>query len=82
MPVKDFVQEMRSGQTPAQIAEAHGSSGDALIDAIVTAEKARLDKAVAEGRLTQEQADEILANLTEKATEWVQNGFPKPPHPH
>jgi uncharacterized protein (DUF433 family) len=82
MPVKAFVQELRSGQTPAQIAEAHDSSGQALIDAIVAAEKDRLDKAVAEGKLTQEKADEILANISERVTQWVQNGPPKPPaHP-
>jgi uncharacterized protein (DUF433 family) len=82
MPVRTFVQELRSGQTPAQIAEEHDSSGQALIDAIVAAEKAHLDKAVAEGKLTQEKADEILSNISEKVTQWVQNGPPKPPaHP-
>ena len=81
MPVKDFIQAMGEGQTPAQIAEAHGSSGQALVDAIVAAEKALLDQAVAEGRLTQEKADEILARVTDMAGKWVENGFPKPP-PH
>jgi len=80
MPVKDFVQAQRQGQTPAQIAEAHGSSGQALIDAIVTTEKTRLDKAVADGKLTQEKADAILSRVTEKATKWVENGLPQHPH--
>ena len=81
-PVRSFMQELRSGQTPAQIAEAHGSSGQAIIDAIVAAEKERLDKAVAEGKLTQERADDILTRVSEKATQWVQNGLPKPPRIH
>lgn len=79
MPVRDFVGAMREGQTPAQIAEAHGSSGQALTDAILQAEKARLDQAVAAGRIDQERADAILARLTELAGKWVENGFRKPP---
>ncbi len=82
MPTRAFVKELRSGQTPAQIAEAHGSSGQAVTEAIVAAEKARLDKAVAEGKLTQEKADEILARVTEAAVQWVENGRPKPPRGH
>ncbi len=79
MPVREFVRAMRDGQTPAQIAESHGSSGQALVDAIVAAEKARLDQAVADGRISQEKADEILARIREKANRWVEEGFPKPP---
>lgn len=79
MPVPDFVQALRSGQTPAQIAEEHSSSGQALIDAIVTAERERLDKAVADGKLTQEKADEILTRITETAGKWVENGLPHHP---
>ncbi len=82
MPVGDFVQALRGGQTPAQIAEAHGSSEQALVDAIVAAEKDRLDQAVASGRITQEKADEILARVTDMAGKWVENGFPEhPPRP-
>ena len=82
MPTRAFVKELRSGQTPAQIAEAHDSSGQAIIDAIVAVEKERLDKAVAEGKLTQEKADEILVRITEAATQWVENGWPDHPCGH
>lgn len=82
MPVKDFVQALRSGQTPAQIAEAHDSSGQALVDAIVAAEKAHLDKAVADGKLTQEKADEILARITDAAGKWVEKGMTRHPRRH
>lgn len=76
MPVRDFVKAMAAGQTPAEIAADHDSSGDALVAAIVAAEKARLDQAVADGKLTQEQADQILAKRSERAATWVANGFP------
>lgn len=75
----DFVRALRAGQTPAQIAEAHNSSGQALIDAIVAAEKAHLDKAVADGKLTQARADVRLARITEIVTRWVENGLPHRP---
>ncbi len=81
MPLRDFLQAMREGQTPAQIAEARGGSGQALLDAIVRVEKERLDKAVAEGKLAQDRADAILSRLTDKAGHWVEKGFPKPAHP-
>ncbi len=81
MPVRDFLQAMREGQTPEQIATDHGSSGQALIDAITAAEKDRLDQAVARGRLTQEQADDMLARLSQKVETWVTQGFPRP-HPN
>ncbi len=81
MPVRDFLQALREGQTPEQIATEHGSSGQALIDAITAAEKDRLDQAVAQGKLSQEQADDILARLSQKVETWVTQGFPQP-HPH
>ncbi|HEY80530.1 MAG TPA: hypothetical protein EYP25_08355 [Anaerolineae bacterium] len=79
MPMRDFVGAMREGQTPAQIAEARGRSGQVLTDAILQAEKARLDQAVAAGRIDQERADAILARVAELAGKWVENGFRKPP---
>ena len=81
MPLRDFLQAMREGQTPAQIAEARGGSGQALLDAIVRVEKERLDKAVAEGKLAQDRADAILSRLTDKAGHWVEKGFPKRARP-
>ena len=79
MPVRGFVAAVREGQTPAQIANANGSSGEAIIDAIVADARERLDQTVAEGKITQEQADKRLAQITEKVTNWVENGLPKRP---
>ena len=76
---KDFVTALREGQTPAQIAEANGSSGQSIIDAIIADAQERLDQAVADGKITQEQADRRLVEITEKATHWVENGLPQRP---
>ena len=76
---EDFVDALRAGQTPAQIAEANGSSGQAIIDAIVADAQVRLDQAVADGKISQEEADQRLADITDKATHWVENGLPQRP---
>ncbi len=63
--------ELQSGRSLAQIAAANGSSGDALVQAVVDAIKSRLDQAVSNGRLTQAQADQMLASARERATTLV-----------
>lgn len=62
---------LRAGRSLAQIAAANGSSGDAVVQAVVTKVKERLDRLVAEGRLTQAQADQRLADVKTRATELV-----------
>ncbi|MEP7356014.1 MAG: hypothetical protein ABI847_02085, partial [Anaerolineales bacterium] len=59
--------ELNAGQTLAQVAQAHGSSGDALIEAWVGARQLSLSQAVAAGRMTQAQADIMLANMRASA---------------
>jgi len=78
MPVADFMQALRSGQTPAQIAEAHGSSGQALVDAIVSAQRERLEIAVSAGNMTQDRMDRILSRVEKTVSKWVERGLPQP----
>ena len=61
------------GQTLAQLAEAKGSTGQALIDAILAERKAHLDEEVAAGKHTQEEADAKLSEATTRITEMVNN---------
>jgi hypothetical protein len=56
--------ELRTGKSLAQIATEHGKTVDGLKAAIVAAVKARLDKAVASGRLTAAQEKTILDRLS------------------
>ncbi|MCB1004799.1 MAG: hypothetical protein KDB35_11515, partial [Acidimicrobiales bacterium] len=46
-----------AGQTPAEIADDNGVSRDELVSALITDAEEHLDEAVADGRLTQEEAD-------------------------
>lgn len=62
---------LRNGRTIAEIADAHGVPVSEVIDAIVAAERDRLDRLVAHGRLTREQADELSAHLDERVTDLV-----------
>ena len=55
--------QLESGKSLAQVAQAQGKSVSGLVDALVGAAKKHLDKAVAAGRLTKAQADEMLAGL-------------------
>ena len=60
------------GASLATVADAQGVSVDTVVAALTDAVKARVAEAVTDGRMTQEQADERLADLTEQITEWVQ----------
>lgn len=67
--------ELRDGKTLAEIAEEQGRRVAGLIQAIVDDVSKRLDQAVTDGRLTEEQADAITEGLEERITELV-NGEP------
>ena len=70
---------LQDDESLAQIAEANGSSRDALVDFLVGKVEERVNEAVANERITQEQADEILANAEERINELVdREGLPGP----
>jgi hypothetical protein len=75
----DLVAKLQSGKTLAQIANAtSGKSASGLIDALVAAEKKEIASAVASGRLTQAQADQISSDLTQRITDRVNaTGHPR-----
>jgi hypothetical protein len=56
--------ELRAGKSLAQIATEHGKTVAGLKSVILAAVKARLDKAVASGRLTAAQETTILDRLS------------------
>jgi lambda repressor-like predicted transcriptional regulator len=58
------------GATLASIAEEQGVAVDTLVDALVTEKQERIAEAVEEG-MPQDVADERLADLEERVTEWV-----------
>jgi hypothetical protein len=69
---------LEDGRTIAEVAEEQGVEVQGVVDDIVAAQRERLDEAVAEGYLTQEDADEILSGAEERATAFVNGEMPNP----
>jgi len=57
--------------TLASVAEEQGVAVDTLVDALVAAAQERITQAVTDGELTQEQADERLADLETRISDRV-----------
>jgi opacity protein-like surface antigen len=72
--------EIQGGKTLAQVAQAHGKTANGLIDALVTNAQKRLDQAVAAGRLTQSQANELLSGLRDRISNLVNSSGPVGDH--
>lgn len=66
--VEELRTELQAGQSIADVA---GDQTQAVIDALVAEATARIEQGVADGRLTREEADAKLAEVTEKITELV-----------
>ena len=63
--------ELMDGKSIATIAEENGVDPQTVTDALVAEAKTHLDQFVADGRLTQEEADQKLVDLTDRITEHV-----------
>lgn len=69
--------ELQAGKSIAQVAEAKGVALQTVIDALVNERRAHIAAHVAEGKLTQAEADKILADLETRVTEMVnKTGLP------
>ncbi len=74
------VQELRTaaqeGRTLADLADEKGVAQGDLVDTMVAAAKERMAEAVADGRLTQAQADERSADLEDRITQSLDEVHP------
>ena len=75
--VETLRSDLRDGKTVAEIAAEHGVDVQTVVDSLVAEAKAHLDLSVESGRLTQEEADSKLAEVTERITDFVHNGRPE-----
>ena len=64
-------ERLESGDTLAEIAGAEGKTVDGLVQAMVDSAEEDIAAAVEAGRLTQEQGDEILADLPQRIEDMV-----------
>ena len=75
LTAEELREALADGSTLAEVAEEQGVKPTELVDALVAAETERLDEAVADGRLTQDEADDRAEMLEERLTEQVEQGF-------
>jgi hypothetical protein len=73
MSRQDVLAELKAGKTLADIAAGHGSSADAVVQAVAAKAKERLDKQVKNGHISQARADELLARLKTKAADLMKD---------
>jgi polyhydroxyalkanoate synthesis regulator phasin len=73
--VEDLAAALRDGQTIAEVAEANGSSAQAVIDTLVAEMNTNLDQAIEDGKLTTEKADEIRTDAPERIRSMVNGEF-------
>jgi polyhydroxyalkanoate synthesis regulator phasin len=73
---EELRESLRSGETLAEIATGQGKTAEGLTQAMVDAATADLEQAVADGRLTEEQKQEILEDLPERIAAIVQGELP------
>ena len=72
MTPKELRTARQSGRSLAQIAASKGKSVDGLVAAVVAPAEARAAKAVSNGKLTRQRADELIARLTERVQALVE----------
>ncbi len=72
-------QQLEAGSTIAEVAQTAGVDPQTVIDAMVADLAAHLDEEVASGEHTQEEADQKMADATERITDMVNNGRPERP---
>jgi hypothetical protein len=66
LPPRDLIQQLRSGRSLAEVAQARGKSRDDVKTFLTNQARTRLDRAVTNGNLTREQADARLKRLTDQ----------------
>jgi hypothetical protein len=63
MTQADLIAQLQSGKTIAQVASDKKVTLETIVNALVTTRQARMTQAVAAGRMTQAQADTMLATM-------------------
>lgn len=74
--VAELRAQLHDGATIAELATSNGVAVDDVITALVTEATVRLDGAVTDGKITQERADEVLTELTDRITAMVNGEAP------
>src|SRR5262249_49431336 len=68
--------KLGAGKSLADIAKDQGKSVDGLVNALVADAKTKLDQGVKDGKLTQAQADQLLSDIKQHITDFVNGTAP------
>ena len=74
--VDDLKAALKSGQSVADVANAHSVNPADVVTAIVNAGTAKIDQAVTDGKLPQARADELKSHLPDAADKFVNHTKP------
>ena len=69
---RDLVSALRDGQSIAQVAEANGVDPQAVVDALVAKGNAKVDEALAEGKIDEARAATAKEQMPERAQKIVE----------
>jgi len=72
----DLTAALAKGQTPAQVAKAHGVDPQKVVDALVADGASELADQVRNGQLTQAQADAQQSEVVRRATDQANGAMP------
>jgi hypothetical protein len=75
MTAEELRTALAGGQSLAQVAQARGVDRQVVIDALVAEARSSAAERVAEGDITQAEADEKLADVVERVTAMVDGQF-------
>ncbi len=76
MTVEELVTELKADKTIADVAQAKGVELKTIVDAFIAPRAEWLAELVADGRITQAEADEKLAEMRTEAEEHLQQAYP------
>lgn len=74
--VEAVIEQRKAGDSFADIAQSKGVAAEKVVDEALTVRKQVLDQRVADGSITQQQADDALAGMQSRLTERVQSTQP------
>jgi hypothetical protein len=76
MTVEQLVDELEADKTIADVAKAKGVEPKTIVDAFVAPRAEYMAELIADGRITQAQADEMLAHMREEAEQHLEEAYP------
>jgi polyhydroxyalkanoate synthesis regulator phasin len=80
MSLTELLTELQDGKSIADVAATQGVDPQTIVSSYLAELQEDMDEAVAEGRITQNQADHMLQQAEERATNQVENIWEVGPH--